>query len=118
MPMTASMLERFRVARRDPELAVLEGFHALKHALRFGAELLEVVTANADRVRQLARDLAPDLLDRFQNLQAMDPDIFEGLSHAPVHEPVVALARRRHWSAAEALEAGGAAPVVFLENPR
>ena len=33
---------RFRTARRDPELTVVEGFHALKHALRFGAELVEV----------------------------------------------------------------------------
>ena len=30
---------RYRAARRDPALAVLEGFHALKHALRFGAEV-------------------------------------------------------------------------------
>jgi TrmH family RNA methyltransferase len=30
---------RFRGARRVPELTVLEGFHALKHALRFGAEV-------------------------------------------------------------------------------
>ena len=28
---------RFRTARRDPALTVVEGFHALKHALRFGA---------------------------------------------------------------------------------
>ena len=33
--------ERFHRARKDPELAVLEGFHALKHALRFGAEVLQ-----------------------------------------------------------------------------
>src|ERR1700759_5046461 len=34
----------FRPARRDPALAVLEGFHALKHALRFGAEVRSVVS--------------------------------------------------------------------------
>src|ERR671916_75279 len=34
-------MERFLEARRAPDLAVLEGFHALKHALRFGAEILE-----------------------------------------------------------------------------
>ena len=35
--MTDALVRRYRAARRDPELAVLEGFHALKHALRFGA---------------------------------------------------------------------------------
>src|SRR3954451_2778441 len=35
--------ERFLAARRDGGLAVLEGFHALKHALRFGGEVLTAV---------------------------------------------------------------------------
>src|SRR5690349_3034029 len=35
--------ERFLAARRDPSLAVLEGFHAVKHALRFGADVRSVV---------------------------------------------------------------------------
>src|SRR3954468_6628809 len=33
-------------ARRTPGLVVLEGFHAVKHALRFGAELLGAWTAD------------------------------------------------------------------------
>ena len=40
---------RFRKARRDPELTVVEGFHALKHALRFGAELVEAVAVDPER---------------------------------------------------------------------
>ena len=36
-------------ARRDPALVVLEGFHAVKHALRFGGELLGAWTADAGR---------------------------------------------------------------------
>jgi hypothetical protein len=37
----AELIEHFRRARRDPDLAVLEGFHALKQALRFGAEIVQ-----------------------------------------------------------------------------
>ena len=48
------MIEAFRAARRDPQLAVLEGFHALKHAVRFGAEVERAVAADAAAVRALA----------------------------------------------------------------
>ena len=37
-----SLIPRFGRARRDRSLAVLEGFHPLKHALRFGARVLEI----------------------------------------------------------------------------
>ena len=44
--MSEALVQRFRAARRDRELAVLEGFHALKHALRFGAEIVEAVAVD------------------------------------------------------------------------
>ena len=46
-------LDEVRGARRDPGLVVLEGFHAVKHAVRFGAELLGVWTADADGVIEM-----------------------------------------------------------------
>src|ERR1700749_5066835 len=52
---------RFRTARRDPELTVIEGFHALKHALRFGAELVEAVAVEPASLDAMAGELAPDL---------------------------------------------------------
>src|SRR3954471_18056602 len=55
--------ERFRRARTDPSLAVLEGLHALKHALRFGADVRVAITADVDAAHALARELAPDLLE-------------------------------------------------------
>ena len=55
----------FGGARRDPELTVLEGFHALKHALRFGAEVETAVATDPARAGGLAADLAPDLAGRF-----------------------------------------------------
>ena len=53
-----SLIPRFGRARRDPALAVLEGFHPLKHALRFGAELEIVVTRDVDELERLAARLA------------------------------------------------------------
>ena len=53
--------EDVRGARRDPGLVVLEGFHAVKHAVRFGAELLGVWTADAAELAALSARLAPDV---------------------------------------------------------
>jgi TrmH family RNA methyltransferase len=58
------MIDRVRAARSDPDLAVLEGFHALKHALRFGAVVEAVVATDLDDLERLARELAPDLAGR------------------------------------------------------
>jgi TrmH family RNA methyltransferase len=52
-------------ARADPDLVVLEGFHALKHALRFGAQVTHVLAADVESLVGLATDLAPDLVDAF-----------------------------------------------------
>ena len=54
-----SLIPLFGRARRDPSLAVLEGFHPLKHALRFGATILEVVTDDAERLASLAGGSRP-----------------------------------------------------------
>ncbi|MET0817594.1 MAG: rRNA methyltransferase, partial [Solirubrobacteraceae bacterium] len=48
-------------ARADPALVVLEGVHALKHALRFGADVLAAGTTDPDGLAALAEELAPDL---------------------------------------------------------
>jgi TrmH family RNA methyltransferase len=101
------MMERFRQARRDPDLAVLEGFHALKHALRFGAEILEVAAGDAQRLEALAAELAPDLRGEFARLATV-----AGL---PPDE-VLAIARRPRIDVAAALQRTG--PIVFLEAPR
>ena len=91
-----SLIPRFRRARRDETLAVLEGFHALKHALRFDAPLLEVVAADDAALERLAAALAPDLSARLLALaHPVEPAVFAQL--APLHPPtgVIALAERR-----------------------
>ena len=60
--------ERFHSARRDPRLCVLEGLHAIKHALRFDAPIEEVVTRDATELAQLATELAPDVAARMLEL--------------------------------------------------
>lgn len=114
-----SLIPRFGRARRDPALAVLEGFHPLKHALRFDASLLEVVTVDAPGLRRLAQTLAPDLCERMLALaQQVDRDVFDKLSPLAPSTGVMALAQRRATNSATVLADRRAAPVVLLEDPR
>jgi TrmH family RNA methyltransferase len=110
---------RFRAARRDPELTVLEGFHALKHALRFGAEVQIAVSTDPDELEKLASDLAPDLAGRFDGIvAAVDPDELAGLVPQAPRTGVVAIARRKRADLRAALADPREAPVVLLEQPR
>lgn len=111
-------IERFRTARSDPRRAVLEGFHPLKHALRFGADLQEVAAPDPDGVLELARELAPDLVSTLEErLTPVPTDLYRELAPVPPDSGVIALARRPEVDPASVLQARSSAPVVFLERP-
>ena len=99
-----------RFARRDPELVVLENFHAIKHALRFGAHLLGAWTADPAELAELEATLAPDV-----HIDAETVDTAVLKQHAPRGQ-VVAVARRPRQPAPDALLAGPG-HLVLLEAP-
>lgn len=110
---------RFRSARRDPALTVVEGFHALKHALRFGAEVVEAVAVDPPRLEALAAELAPDLAGRFAPLvETVDAATLAELVPLVPRTGVVAIARRPRRDIEAALADPAPAPVVLLEQPR
>jgi TrmH family RNA methyltransferase len=114
-----SLIARFGRARRDRSLAVLEGFHPLKHALRFGATVRELVTSDRAELERLAAALAPDLAGRIAELaREVDPALFDQLVPLPPTTPVLALAERPAVDVDVALADERAAPVVLLEDPR
>jgi TrmH family RNA methyltransferase len=106
-------LQDVLAARRAPGLVVLEGFHAIKHALRFGGELLGVWTADARELESLRARLAPDV-----ELQATEVPARELAAVVP-RAQVVAVARRPRQPDPDAVLADPRpAPVVLLEDPR
>ena len=114
-----ALIDRFRQARRDTSLAVMDGLHAVKHGLRFGAESLEIVSPDVDAALRLAADVAPDISSRLAvELTQVSEDDFRRLSPVPPDTGVIAIARRPAVSAADALEGPADASVVLLENPR
>jgi len=98
-------------ARRTRELVVLEGFHAIKHASRFGGEILGVWTADPEELEELNTRLAPDL-DIHAEVVELD-----ALKEVVPRAQVVAVARRPVQADADTVLAGPG-HVVLLEDPR
>ncbi|HEV3093188.1 MAG TPA: TrmH family RNA methyltransferase [Solirubrobacteraceae bacterium] len=116
---TPAIVRRFHAARRDGDLVVLQGFHALKHALRFGAEVELVACSDAAQLDGLATGLAPDLGAAIQRLAVvLGAEAFKRLGPYVPHTGVVGIARRVHSDPAAVLAAPEPAPVVLLEDPR
>lgn len=104
-------------ARRDPSLAVLEGFHAVKHAMRFGASFTRLLCADRETLASLAHALAPDIAAGL--LDAVDevgPEALSSLTMVPAPARVAAIAHRPEADLRAVL--AGEAPVVLLEAPR
>jgi RNA methyltransferase, TrmH family len=109
----------FRAARESGELVVLEGFHPLKHALRFGAHVDLVVTHDPEGLLCLARDHAPELEGRIMGLVAvLTRKDFRRLGPYEPHTGVVAIAPRVDYDANAVLADPAGAPIVLLDEPR
>ncbi|GGZ82841.1 TrmH family RNA methyltransferase [Streptomyces echinoruber] len=100
---------------------LLDGFHALKHALRFGAEVPVAVTADRAAALALADDLAPDVRAALDALLAEVPyDAYASLVPRPHPTAVAALAVRpaREANLRALARMPRTAPVVVLDQPR
>jgi TrmH family RNA methyltransferase len=116
---TASTVRRFHEARRGEDLVVLQGFHALKHALRFGASVEMVACADLGELERLTVGLAPDLVGRIEALTVVLPaEAFKRLGPYVPHTGVVSIAHRMSTDPLALLDAEEEAPIVLLEDPR
>ena len=114
-----ALIRRYRSARRDRGLVVLEGFHALKHALRFGAEVLEAVAADSGQLDELATELAPDLGGALtERTVDVGPEVVAELVPQAPRTGVVAIARRPQVDLGALLTGREPEPLVLLEDPR
>jgi RNA methyltransferase, TrmH family len=111
----AYALEAVRSARREASRVRLEGVHALKHALRFGAEVEAIVTPDDGELRRLLTELAPDVVLPVAP-QVVGPGTWAGLTGRELPSPCLASAVRPQLDADAVLRAPGR--VVVLEHPR
>ncbi|GHD85280.1 TrmH family RNA methyltransferase [Streptomyces naganishii] len=100
---------------------LLDGFHALKHAVRFGAEVPVAVTADRRAALALADELAPDVRGTLDALLAeVPPGTYASLVPRPHPTAVAALAVRpsRQANVRALTDTARRAPVVVLDEPR
>ncbi|MDR0284359.1 MAG: hypothetical protein LBI33_05635 [Propionibacteriaceae bacterium] len=113
-------------------LVALEGLHAVKHAVRFGATLTDILTSDLDKALTTANVLAPDLRPLLeQRARVVTPAELRERASGPVHTGVLAYARPPAWTLADALPRAGhqpcppgpqpcpsAGPTILLDDPR
>lgn len=111
-----SLIDTFASAAASPDRVILEGFHALKHALRFGAEL-DIVVASKP-FDELVASLAPDLANRFSELRVNDisPADLKQLPGRPHPTGIAAVAVRPPETNLNQLRLDR--PVVVLDDPQ
>ena len=110
------LINNFQQARGDDKLVVLEGFHALKHALRFGGEVTNSVTPDKTKLLELAEQLAPDLNKIIQKLvREIDSNTYNRLAPIPSRSGVISIAKRPNYSLDTISPRG---KIVLLDDPR
>jgi RNA methyltransferase, TrmH family len=107
------LVQRLTEARREGSETVLEGHHAIKHALRFGAVVREVVAAEGTP----AAALPPELAEAGLIPQVVPDALFERLVPRPPPVPVVARAQRGRADVGGLLSSTDGPPTVLLEHP-
>ncbi|MET9084021.1 TrmH family RNA methyltransferase [Streptomyces sp. NPDC004237] len=108
-------------ARRVGSAVLLDGFHALKHALRFGAEVPVAVTTDRAATLALADELAPDVREALAALLTeVPPETYASLVPRPHPTAVAALAVRpsREANLQALAHLPRTAPIVVLDEPR
>jgi RNA methyltransferase, TrmH family len=114
---TMALAESVGAARHDPSKVVLEGVHALKHALRFGADVEVVATPDLAALSALIEEVAPDLAAEVRRRAVhLDAGAWDRAIGRTLPSPALSVAVRPQLGAAEVLASSG--PVVLLEQPR
>lgn len=109
----ASAADAVRLAG-DPGIVVLDGLHSVKHAIRFGAELVLLLTSDRAATLTLAGSVAPDLVGRLEaELVPADGSLLARVVRGAARPEVVGLARRPAGRPGHRR-----APAVLLDNPR
>lgn len=104
-------------ARHDHGSVRLEGAHALKHALRFGADVEVVATDDLEGLLAMLTALAPDVVETVAaRAVELEPVRWHQLVPRALPSPAVAVARRPVVSVEQVLAAPGRC--LVLDRPR
>lgn len=98
-------------------LCVVEGFHAVKHAMRFEAEFEFIAVRSREDVVELAKKLAPDLADRLVECTMIElGSKFDTLTNGDIRTGILAVAKISGQGVAVSSADDGFS--VMLDSPR
>jgi TrmH family RNA methyltransferase len=105
----------YRQARKgNTELVVIEGVHAVKHALRFGAEFIHIAMTDSSEALRVLKEFGEEDEVAYVNdaVEIIKDDIWESLSPIPHTTGIIALAKKPPNTAGFIGDT-----IVFIEDP-
>jgi RNA methyltransferase, TrmH family len=108
----SSLTHLYQSSRKSSDLCVIEGFHSIKHALRFEAKITSIHTSNPILINQLIDRFCPDLKNVFK-FEIVSEEEFEQLSPTQIHTSIIAIAHKPTYKIESIPDHK---PVVFLED--
>ncbi|MCB1971095.1 MAG: hypothetical protein KDG54_11870 [Geminicoccaceae bacterium] len=112
-----NILEQFGEARHDRRRLVIEGFHAIKHALRFGAQISLTVCRDPQQMRHMVATLAPDIGAQLESgCNVISPGLFERLGSRRVDTGMLAIATRPAFDIGAVMGTTRRAPTIIVER--
>jgi TrmH family RNA methyltransferase len=114
---SAEDIELIELSLVNNDLVFLDGFHAVKHAMIFGAEMLLLLCANYAKLKELSGGLGADLTGRIlSNTRSVRWRQIERIVPGRAHwTGLWGVATRPSYSEQDAVNSEG--PIVLLENP-
>jgi TrmH family RNA methyltransferase len=110
-------VEKYRNARKgDGDVVLLEGIHAFKHALRFGAQFKEILYVKDHQLSDFEENVLLDSEREYilEKGVEVDSEFFDELLPYTVRSKIVALAVKPEYKKKD-IDINKA--IVFLENP-
>ncbi len=109
--------EIYQKAKKGKEdTVVIEGIHAFKHAMRFGAICRDAIVHDKEAVMHMMARIATQKDAEYvrQHARVVDEKTFRDIASDTVRTGLIALATKPHYTVSDMREG----PIVFLENPR
>lgn len=95
---------------------IIEGTQALKHAVRFGAEIEHIITCDISELNKLVDELAPDISPMISSkILEVDDGTFQKISPKNHRTRVVTLAKKQNYLLNDIDKSK---PIIFLEDPK
>lgn len=112
----SKVVVQFQNVKNDSDIVIIEGVQALKHAMRFGAEVEDIITCDIAELHRLISELAPDISRVVsKKITEVSSDEFQKISPKNHRTKVVSLARRKSYRLENIAKEK---PIIFLEDPK